>query len=173
LHPALMGLLLQAATEVHGAAGVFQKPKEFPKNTSVDFPLADEADRYFKSGKPLLQRYLPFWAATMIDRMIVMIIPLLAILVPVFRLAPALYGWRIRSRIYQRYGELKFLEADVERDPAAYTQEEWLKRLSVIENRVNHLPTPLRLSDMLYQLRGHIVLVRKNILAQTNSKPAA
>lgn len=167
LHPALMGLMLQAASEIHGEAGIFQKPMEFPKASSVDFPLAPEAERYYKSGKPFLQRYLPFWAAILVDRMVVMIIPLLALLVPLFKLAPSLYGWRVRSRIYKRYGELKFLEAEVERDPAAHTQAEWLKRLDGIENRVNHLPTPLAFSDMLYTLRSHIVLVRKAILHRT------
>jgi len=169
LHPALMGLLLQAASEIHGEPGIFQAPKEFPKASSVDFPLAPEAERYYKSGKPFLQRYLPFWVATLVDRMVVMIIPLLAILLPVFKLAPGLYGWRIRSRIYKRYGELKFLEADVERDPAAHSQEEWLKRLDAIEIRVNHLPTPLPFSDMLYTLRSHIGLVRTAILHRTES----
>ena len=167
LHPALMDLLLQAASEVHGEANILQRPREFPKASSVDFPLAPEAERYYKSGKPFLQRYLPFWAATLLDRMVVMIIPLLAVLVPVFKLAPGLYGWRIRSRIYRRYGELKFLEADIEREPSAHTQDEWLQRLDAIENRVNHLPTPLPFSDMLYTLRSHIGLVRKVIMQRT------
>lgn len=167
LHPALMGLLLQAASEIHGSSGIFQRPKEFPKASSVDFPLAPEAERYYKSGKPFLQRYLPFWIAILVDRMVVMLIPLLAVLVPVFKLAPSLYGWRIRSRIYKRYGELKFLEADIERDPGAYSQEEWLRRLDEIEMHVNRLPTPLRFSDMLYTLRVHVGLVRKSILRRT------
>lgn len=171
LHPALMGLMLQAASEIHGAPGIFQRPKEFPKASSVDFPLAPEAERYYKSGKPFLQRYLPFWVATLVDRMVVMIIPLLAVLVPVFKLAPGLYGWRIRSRIYKRYGELKFLEADVERDPGAHSQEEWLKRLDAIESHVNHLPTPLPFSDMLYTLRSHIGLVRAAIMQRTGPSP--
>lgn len=167
LHPALMGLLLQAASEIHGEAGIFQAPREFPKASSVDFPLAPEAERYYTSGKPFLQRYLPFWAAILVDRMVVMLIPLLAVLVPVFKLAPSLYGWRIRSRIYKRYGELKFLEAEIERDPGAFSQAEWLARLDAIEAHVNRLPTPLPFSDMLYTLRMHVGLVREVILRKT------
>lgn len=167
LHPALMGLLLQAASEIHAEAGIFQAPKEFPKASSVDFPLAPEAERYYTSGKPFLQRYLPFWAAILVDRMVVMLIPLLAVLVPVFKLAPSLYGWRIRSRIYKRYGELKFLEAEIERDPAAHTQAEWLERLDAIDADVNRLPTPLPFSDMLYTLRMHVGMVRDAILRKT------
>lgn len=161
LHPALRGLLLQAASEIHGEAGIMQRPHEFPKASGVDFPLATEAERYYKSGKPFLQRYLPFWLAILVDRMVVLIIPLLAILVPVSRLAPSLYGWRIRSRIYKRYGELKFLEAEFDADPGAHPKQEWLRRLDVVEAHVHRLPTPLAFSDMLYTLRSHIALVRR------------
>ena len=166
-HPALVDLLMQAATEVHGGPGVFQKPGEFPRPSAVDFPLSKEAGRYYKSGKPLLQRYLPFWAATLVDRLVVMAIPLFALLLPILRYAPTLYGWRVRSRIYRRYGELKFLEAEVEREPGRQTREEWLARLDAIETDVHHLPTPLAFSDMLYTLRSHIELVREKVERRT------
>jgi len=167
VHPALVDLMLLAATEVHGDSGIFQKPGEFPNATQVDFPLSKEAERYYKSGKPLLQRYLPFWAATLIDRMVVMLVPVLALLIPIVKFAPSLYGWRVRSRIFRRYGELKFLEADVEQEPGRQSREEWLMRLDAIEKDVNRMPTPLAFSDMYYTLRGHIGLVRETILRRT------
>ncbi len=163
-HPALMQLLLQAASEVHGGPGVFQKPGEFPNALSVDFPLAREADRYYKSGKPFLQRYLPFWAATLVDRMIVMLVPLLALLLPIVKFAPPLYTWRVRSRIYRRYGELKFLEAEIEAEPGRLSRAEWLAKIDAIEASVNRIPTPLAFADMLYTLRGHLGLVRETVL---------
>lgn len=166
-HPALVDLLMQAAVETHGGPGVFQKPGDFPRPTAVGFPLSKEAERYYKSGKPLLQRYLPFWAATLVDRLVVMLIPVVALLVPILRFAPALYGWRIRARIYRRYGELKFLEAEVEQDAARHTRAEWLARLDAIESDVHHLPTPLAFSDMLYTLRSHIELVRDKVDRRT------
>ncbi len=172
LHPAHMDLLLQAVLEIHNAPGIFHRPGDFPRAQGVDFPLAPEAERYYKSGKPLLQRYLPFWAATLIDRMVVMLIPLFAVLIPVFKFAPALYGWRVRSRIYRRYGELKFLEAEVERHPDPKQRAEWLKQLDTIERDVNRIPAPLAFSDMLYTLRGHIGLVRDAILKREAAKPA-
>jgi TRAP-type uncharacterized transport system substrate-binding protein len=162
-HPALVDLLMQAAAETHGGPGVFQKPGDFPRPTAVGFLLSKEAERYYKSGKPFLQRYLPFWAATLVDRLVVMLIPVVALLVPILRFAPALYGWRVRSRIYRRYGELKFLEAEVEQDVTRHTREEWLARLDAIEADVHHLPTPLAFSDMLYTLRSHIELVRDKV----------
>ena len=166
-HPALIGLLMQAASEVHGTPGVFQKPGEFPRTGHSEFPLSKEAERYYKSGKPFLQRYLPFWAATLIDRMVVMLLPLLAVLLPLFKFAPQIYGWRVRSRIYRRYGELKFLENEINQDPGRHSRAEWLEKLDAIEKDASSIRTPLTFTDMLYTLRGHIDLVRDMILRRT------
>jgi len=163
-HPALVDLLLQAAAETHGSHGLLQKAGEFPKAQAVDFPLSPRAERFYKSGKPLLQRYLPFWAANLIDRLVVMLIPLFAVLYPVAKFAPSLYGWRVRSRIFKRYGELKFLEADVQADETGAQRDEFLKRIDAIERNVSHIPAPLAFSDMLYTLRGHVDIVRAAIL---------
>lgn len=172
MHPALTDLLMQAMSDVHGGPGVFQRPGEFPRATgssATDFPLSPEAARYYKSGKPFLQRYLPFWAATLIDRMVVMLVPLFAVLIPVLKIAPGLYSWRIRSRIYKRYGELKFIEAEVETDPGRHSRAEWLERVNAIERDVNHMTIPLGFSDMLYTLRSHTQLVRDTIKKNTTA----
>ncbi len=166
-HPALVQLLLQAAQEVHGEAGIFQRPGEFPRAGQADFPLSPDAERFYKSGKPFLQRYLPFWAANLIDRMVVLLVPVFALLIPIMKFAPALYSWRVRSRIYRRYGELKFLEAEVDAKPERHSQEEWLEKLDRIEDDVHHIPTPLAFTDMLYTLRAHLDLVRATILRRT------
>lgn len=167
LHPALADLLVQAVAEVHGGPDLLHRAGEFPIGKAVDFPLSPRAARYFASGKPLLQRYLPFWAATFIDRTVVMLIPVVALLFPLVRFAPMAYGWRVRSRIYRRYGELKFLEAEVEAEPARHSRDEWLARLDAIEQAVNRMPTPLTFSDMFYTLRGHIDIVRTTVMKRT------
>lgn len=167
-HPALIWLLLQAASAVHGEPGVFQKPAEFPRaERNGEFPMAQEAVRYYANGKPFLQRYLPFWAAILADRLLVLLVPILAVLYPLFRFAPGLYGWRVRSRIYRRYGELKFLESEVEEAPQRYTREEWLHQLDEIEADVTRIRTPLAFADMLYTLRQHTGLVRETIIKRT------
>jgi TRAP transporter TAXI family solute receptor len=166
-HPALIDLLLQAAAEVHGEAGLFQKAGEFPKPIKVDFPLSQEAERFYRSGKPFLQRYLPFWAATLVDRLIVMLVPIVAVLIPLLRFAPYLYSWRVRRRIYRWYGELKFLENEIATDPSAQTPREWLSRLERIERGAENIPTPLAFADQLYTLRAHIGLVREIIMRKT------
>jgi hypothetical protein len=172
-HPVLVGLLMQVMAEVHGEAGAFNRAGEFPRPGGGDFPLSPEAERYYKSGKPFLQRYLPFWVAVQIDRLMVMLIPLLALLVPLVKIAPALYGWRVRSRIFRRYGELKVLEAEVEDIPHKHSREEWLARLDALEAAIHRIPTPLPFSDVLYHLRGHVMIARQNILKRLDSLPPA
>ncbi len=163
LHPAIAGLLAAAATEVHGAPGLFQRAHEFPSVKEVDFPMNDEAARYYKSGAPFLQRYLPFWAANFVDRMIVLLVPIIALVIPMVRLLPTLYNWRIRSRIYRQYGELKFLENEVIDQPSAGKAGDYLSRLDKIEERVNQMRIPLAYHEQMYTLRSHIGLVRAHI----------
>jgi TRAP-type uncharacterized transport system substrate-binding protein len=173
-HPALIDLLLQAAVQVHGVAGLFQRPGEFPNARPVDFPLSKEADRFFKSGTRFFQRYLPFWLATLIERTLVLLIPLVAIVLPVMRFAPALYGWRARSRVYKWYGQLKFLERELDENPAARSRAEWLAELEQIEDRVHRVATPLAFTNLLYTLREHIALVEAKVLKKTrDDAPAA
>ncbi|MDX2493976.1 MAG: TAXI family TRAP transporter solute-binding subunit, partial [Desulfuromusa sp.] len=107
LHPALIGLLLQAAEEIHYKGGLFESEGEFPTPRFLDFRLSDEAKRYYKHGPPFFQRYLPFWIANFLSRMKIMLLPLLALLFPLFKIMPAIYRWRMRSRIYRWYAELE------------------------------------------------------------------
>ena len=92
-----------------------------------------------------------------------MLLPLLAVLLPLLRIAPALYGWRIKSRIYKRYGELRFLEDAMTIHPDTHTPGEWRERLDAIEADVAHLRAPLAFADMMYTLRTHIALVRARL----------
>jgi TRAP-type uncharacterized transport system substrate-binding protein len=173
MHPALVDLLLNAARRVHGGAGLFQKPGEFPNARAVDFPLSQEAERFYRSGTRFLQRYLPFWLATLIERTIVLLVPVVALLLPILRFAPSIYGWRVRSRIYRWYGQLKFLERELDENVAARTRAAWLAELDEIEARVNRIPTPLAFANLLYTLRQHIALVETKVLKRTDPVPQA
>lgn len=172
-HPALSDLLLQAMTETHGGLGILHTAGEFPAARSQDFPLSKEAQRYYKSGPPFLQRYLPFWAATLMDRIIVMLVPVLAILIPVIRFAPGLYSWRIRSRIYRWYGELKLLEIELREKLDRTRLDEYRRRLDRLEEAANTRPIPLPFTDQVYTLRQHIGMVRAVIerMGQETSRP--
>ena len=173
IHPALIDVLLQAAADVHGQPGLFHRAGEFPNPQQVDFPLSREADRFYRSGTRVLQRYLPFWVATLIDRLLVLLIPVFVLMIPLMRIAPALYGWRARSRIYKWYGQLKFLEEAWRRDSSARPRTEWLAELDQLEARVNRIRTPLAFANQLYILREHIGLVRRELLRSAEAPAAA
>jgi len=160
LHPALQSLLLQAASEVHGKTGFFQDQGEFPAYKDQLLPLSPDAARYYKSGPSFLQRYLPFWLAVLVDRLIVLLVPIFALLIPLLKVAPAIYNWRVRSKVFRCYGELKFLEDDLKNhfDPAKLG--EYRLRLDDLEEEAVQLHVPLGFTDLVYTLREHVNLVR-------------
>lgn len=164
LHPALAYLLLRAATEIHHEARLVSAAGTFPAPFESGLPLSDEARRYYTSGAPLLQRHLPFWAANLIDRTWVMLVPLLAVLIPLMRLVPPIYQWRVRSRIYRWYARLKEVELELEQeDVDAERLRTMLQRLDDVDRAVKRIPTPLAYSDKLYAFRTHLDLVRRRI----------
>ena len=165
-HPALVSLLLQIAAKVHGGGDLFENPGEFPNPRNLDFPLDEEADRYFKHGAPFLQRYLSFWTANLIDRLKVMLVPLVTLLIPFFKIMPPTYRWRVRKKIYRWYRELQLLDIDhPEREPEEKLQG-LRSRLGAIEEEVRKVRVPLSYVDELYDLRLHIGLVRDKLSGQ-------
>ena len=165
LHPALASLLLQAMSEVNGQSGFFQRAGEFPAYKDHSFDLSAEAARYYKSGPPFLQRYLPFWIAVLVDRLFVLVLPIIILLLPLLKLAPSIYNWRVRSKIFRCYGDLKFLENELRHayDPAR--RAEYRARLDHIEDDAYTRNIPLSFSDLFYTLREHINLVRAELTA--------
>jgi TRAP transporter TAXI family solute receptor len=168
-HPALVSVLLQAATKVHSGGGVFHKAGEFPVARGGDFPVSEDAARYYKTGPPLLQRYMPFWVANLIERLLVLLVPLVAVLIPMMRIMPALYDWRIKRRIFRWYRDLKEVEIGVGR---AQDARLLLARLDEIEDGVTGTRVPLTYWDYVYTLRVHIDLVRARLSGNTEA-PAA
>ncbi|MGH8780471.1 TAXI family TRAP transporter solute-binding subunit [Paraburkholderia sp.] len=163
LHPALSDLLIEAAREVHGKASVLQRAGEFPSPLAHDFPISDDAARYYKSGKSFLYRILPFWLASLADRLLVVLVPLIVVLIPGLRLVPALYAWRVKSRIYRWYGALIAIERGALSDTSPAERETLLDRLDAIEESVNGLKMPLAYADQFYVLREHIGFVRERL----------
>jgi hypothetical protein len=164
VHPALAYLLLEAAHHIHAPATLLSRPGEFPKPDSVEFALSDEAQRYYKNGRPFLQTYLPFWAANFVQRLGLMAVPLLALLLPLFRVVLPAINWWQKNRINRRYGELKFLEAEI----AARTlnaEETALahQQLDRIEVDVTGSKFPLDFADRVYTLRQHVGFVRDSL----------
>ena len=172
IHPALAGLLVQAMAEVHSGNGIFQKAGEFPSLANREFPASEEAERFYKSGPPFLQRYLPFWAATLVERVMVLLVPLIAVLIPAVRITPWLYTWRIRSRIYRWYGELKLLELELKEQYDASRTGEYLKRLDDLDKRAYLRTLPIAFSADVYTLRQHIDMVRQSLNAGSRPEDA-
>ena len=159
LHPALSDLLIEAAREVHDRPSLLQRAGEFPAPLEHEFRISSDATRYYNSGKSFLYRNLPFWLASLVDRLLVVFVPIVVLLIPGLKLVPSLYRWRIRSRIYRWYGMLIALERSILAQPAPEEREEMLRRLDDIETEVNKMKMPLAYADQFYVLRDHIRFV--------------
>jgi TRAP-type uncharacterized transport system substrate-binding protein len=159
LHPALVQLFVEAAQQIHGGAGWFQRQGDFPNAHDNERPLHPEAERIYSHGEPLLQRYLPFWLANLIDRMWVVLLSIVGLLIPLSRVVPPLVEFRIRSRVFRWYGQLRAIEAAEGHAPV----DELRRRLDEIEAHTARIAVPLSYADQLYELRSHIQLVRRRL----------
>lgn len=172
LHPALSDLLLAAAREVHGSPGLFKKRGEFPAPLEHEFRMSEDASRYYASGKSFLYRTFPFWLASLIARAIAVIVPVAVLLIPALRYAPAIYRWRIESRIRRWYRALFELERDAFKSPVDQARRaELLRHLDHIEESVNRIVVPAAFGDLFYGLRGHIGFVRDSLLSPRSTVP--
>ncbi len=163
LHPALSDLMIEAARDVHGRAGLLHVAGEFPRPLEHEYPISDDAARFYKSGKSFSYRYLPFWLASLVDRIVIVLVPTLIVLIPALRLIPALYSWRVRRRIHRRYGELMALERDTLQATTDAQREPLRSRLEEIENAVINIKIPAAFADQVYVLREHITFVRERL----------
>jgi TRAP-type uncharacterized transport system substrate-binding protein len=171
-HPALVDLVIEAAQEVHGGASIFKKKKEFPASIEHDYTLNNEAARYYKSGKSLLYKYLPFWLASLLNRVVVAFIPAIVVLVPGMKLIPFLYRLRIKLRLYRWYRALLAVERDSLTETAGLQRDHLLGRLDHIEAGVNRMKVPASFGDQFYALRVYIRFVRDRILNPKAIQPA-
>ncbi|HVN96488.1 MAG TPA: TAXI family TRAP transporter solute-binding subunit [Syntrophorhabdaceae bacterium] len=178
LHPALVYLLLKASVEIHSGAGWVHKAGEFPALNKQDFAISEQARRFYKSGGSFLYDYLPFWAATFIDRMLLILIPLGVVLIPLLGITPWIYTWRNRSKYYRWYRELR----RIERGSVAQTEPEkitdLIRKLDEVEATVSKIRVSIAFYDELFILKEHIHMVRRELLgmrdasAQRSAHPA-
>ena len=163
-HPALLQLFALAGNTIHGGPGWFKHAREFPNIKNNELPLAQEAERSIQGGTPLLQRYLPFWVANLVERMWLAMGLILAVLLPLSRVIPPLYAFRIRSRIFRWYAQLRDVEA---RAADGDAPEPLLRQLAALDQHVEKISVPLSYTDELYALRSNIELVRKRLLERS------
>jgi hypothetical protein len=164
VHPAIQYLLLSAAMQVHSGVSMFHRGGRFPAAEGIELPLSSEAVQFYKSGLPFLQNNLPFWMASLVGRLLVLLIPIVAVLYPMMRFLPAMYGWMMRRKIARLYGELRFLEDEITAARAGNAAE-LMARLDDLESQANQLRMPIAYESMLYLLRNHIGVVRNRLAA--------
>ena len=163
LHPALSDLVLEAAHEIHGTAGLLRRQGEFPAPLQHEFRISPDAISYYKSGKGFFYRYFPFWIASLLNRIIVVSLPVVVLLIPGLRIIPAFYRWRIMMRFYRWYHKLLTLEKDMQTELSPEKLEEILLRLDDIEKEVNKMKVPASFADQFYVLRTHISFVHERL----------
>ena len=162
VHPALQFLLLRAAMETHGHPAMFQRASEFPAPEEIDLPLSNEARNYYRSGPNLLQRRLPFWLAEFCERVLLLILPIAGIIYPLWSLAPKLYYWHRRRRLYPMYRELRLIERELLRSTLG-SRGPLLERLDHLERRARDLAMPGLLTENAYTLRANIQALRERL----------
>lgn len=167
LHPALSDLIIEAARQVNGKPNMFRDKNEFPKLTEHTIQISEEAKRYFVSGSPFLYKKLPFWLASLLDRIVILILPLVIVLVPASKVIGPIYRWRMRSKIYKWYGALMKIEHEL---TMKITEEEGsavVAKINEIQEKVNQVNLPLAFANELYALREHIEYVKSRCHAVT------
>lgn len=171
LHPALQYLLLEAASQIHTRHGVFQKAGEFPASETFDFPLSPDARHYYKSGRPFLQRYLPFWLAALVEQIVVLLIPIVGLMYPLGKGLASLYGWGMQRKIFLIYGELLWLETEIDKLGGRPPTEEILTRMKHLEARANRVRVSSNYIPMLYNLKETIAYVQSRLDKLGSQKP--
>ena len=161
LHPALVELILREATRVHRDGGLLETPGAFPSALHLDFPIGEHARRYMEQGPGFLQRFLPFWVANFLDRTKVMLLPL-------FRILPPTYRWRMRSRILRSYADLARLEQALGARKPGDDTASFAAELDRIENAVRDIHLPPGYLDAVYTLRVHVGLVRERLASESS-----
>ena len=164
-HPALLQLFVQAGKQIHGGAGWFRRARDYPNLANNELPIAAEAERSISNDKPFLQRYLPFWVANLVERMWLVMGIILAIMLPLSRIVPPLYAFRVRSRIFRWYAQLRDIETRIEHTGDGVKSGVLLNELNSLERRAEKITVPLSYTNELYALRANIQLVRRKLQA--------
>jgi TRAP transporter TAXI family solute receptor len=166
LHPALIPALLDAAIRVHQAGGLLEETRQFPSANLVALPLNEDASRYIRNGPSLLYRWLPYGTAVVLDRVKVLLLPLVALLLPLFRIAPPLYQWRVRSRVYRWYAAVRDIDLAISSEEADVATLR--SRLHALESDVASVSVPLAYTGEQYHLRLHIHLLQEELDRRDN-----
>jgi len=163
LHPALQYLLLEAASEVHGGPGIFQKAGRFPSPEAIDLPLSKPAQEFYKTGQPFVYRHLPFWLSDLAERLLILLVPLFAVVLPAVRYLPMAYEFVIERRMFTLYRELKVIETELEVVGPGEVTDGLARALEDLAKRANRLKVPLHFTQRLFILKNHIAVAQEKL----------
>ena len=161
VHPAIAFLLMDIASEIHAGSGLVHNTKQFPNDQSLQFNQSDESKRFFKTGRPFLQRYLPFWLANLFERLIVSIVPVLAIAIPLIKLVPAYFDFQEKSEILQLYEQ--GMQTDRMVRSSQLSKGEALVQIVQLSRRLDALNLGASRHIDVYNLRAHLELIRERL----------
>ena len=160
IHPALIDLLAHAIIETHRKPGVFEQAGEFPTLTDPEYPMAETARDFYKNGPSILNRYLPFWITSHVQRAMAVFVTVLAIILPLFSYAPKLYKWLVEYRLHAMYRRLRAIESMLHRDAASTEVASLEAELAGVDRAIHLLSIPMQHSDLFFSIKSHHDLVR-------------
>ncbi|MFC5694035.1 TAXI family TRAP transporter solute-binding subunit [Pseudomonas sp. GCM10022186] len=155
-HPSLTPLILEAAREVMKNGTLLDPPGAYPAAKPQTLQTLDEADYFYEKGLPILQRYLPFRIASLADRYIILLIPLVVIMIPLSKAVGPIYRWRIRARIYRWYKHLREIDRKLDAGTPPKQLAAEIEHLEQLEQRLAKVEVPLSYSNELYDLHLHL-----------------
>jgi TRAP transporter TAXI family solute receptor len=162
-HEAIIQLLVGAAQKYNSGLTLLSEPGTFPSSDRSELPVNKDA-HYFLTNKPsILHRIFPFQLASMIDRLLILLLPFLVVLVPLVRMMPPLYRWRVRSRIYRWYKRVRRIDEGLNEQSTPAAIEAGRKDLAGVEKEVQTIKVPLSYTEELFNLRIHVGYVRTRI----------
>lgn len=163
LHPALVDRLVEAARQIHGGRDLVTTEGQFPSTAGVDMEMNGQAAALITEGPSPFNRFLPYWVGAQVSKFALLLVPLLVILFPVFRIAPGLYQWQMRNRVWKHYVALRHIEREAQAASQPAEFDGLVQRLDAIEAEVARLRLPVRFREYAYALRVHLDLVRRRI----------
>ena len=166
----LIRLILKEIKPLHNKKGLFEIENQFPNIDNLSLEINEDANRYFTYGDTWLEKLFPYWIASNIDRLKILLIPLITLMIPLSKGFFPLYRWSIRSKIYKWYKQIQTI------DLASFdAKEDELKTLSKTITQLRHeikaeTKVPLSYMGEYYDLIMHLELVISNINTKIKSK---
>jgi TRAP transporter TAXI family solute receptor len=161
LHPRVVEQLLSVAREVHGGGSLIDPPLRFPTREGVDLPLHDAADSFLQRGESFTSRLLPYWALRWVVQLRLILLPLVAVWVPLFKILPWVLRWRGNRILERHYALLRDAETGIDAAAAPEALRAGIARLEVLREQIEGLVRrlPLQHQRDAYQCRVHVSLV--------------